>query len=251
MNTDKGKHRERMKFPANQKIAKREVITDQSDPRMIKFRKEHGEFEPGYPRKTIKLEITEYEAGPDESKLVTKIGFYEGEPPPGYRAFFDDLFKKAMLEVIEEQATEKWSQDLHINIRDYLKKDRKYVLQLWKECNLTHPWEEPAMDIKRILEVSPDLFLVGVIDDKIIATGMGRCDENRGWVEYLCVTPTFRKKGIARHLLKIIEDRLLKRGCSEVNLLIDTDNATAIEFFQSVGYHTNSVTLMGKHLGNN
>jgi ribosomal protein S18 acetylase RimI-like enzyme len=156
-----------------------------------------------------------------------------------------------MLEVIEKQETEKWSQDLHIDIRDYLKKDRKYVLQLWKECNLTHPWEEPSMDIKRRLNVSPDLFLVDVIDDKIIATGIGRCDENRAWVEYLCVAPSFRRKGIARQLLKIIEDRLLKKGCSEVNLLTDTDNATAIEFFQRAGYHTNNVTLMGKRLGDN
>jgi hypothetical protein len=45
------------------KILKKEVITDQSDPRMIEFRKSRGEFEPGHPRKTIRLEITEYEPG--------------------------------------------------------------------------------------------------------------------------------------------------------------------------------------------
>jgi hypothetical protein len=147
---------------------------------MIKFKTEQGEFKPGYPRRTVKLEITEYEGGPDEMKLETVVGFYEGEPPPGNTEFLRKLIDKAIQDVKEEQKRKKWSQDLHINIRDYTRRDRKSVLQLSKECNLTHPWEEPAKDINSRLIISPDLFLVGGIDDKIVATCMGRCDENRG-----------------------------------------------------------------------
>jgi len=87
---------ERKEEPAEQKIIRREVITDQSDPRMIKFREENGEFKPGYPRKTIKLVITEYAAGPNDSKVTTHIGYYEGEPPPEYKAFLRMLLDKAM-----------------------------------------------------------------------------------------------------------------------------------------------------------
>ena len=44
-------------FPLNPKIARREIITDQSEPRMIKFRKERGEFELGYHQgNTVKLQ---------------------------------------------------------------------------------------------------------------------------------------------------------------------------------------------------
>lgn len=248
MSTEKGKRRKSPKFPVNPKIAKQEIITDQSDPRMIKFREDHGEFKPGYPRKTVKLEITKYEAGPDEMKLQTVVGFYEGEPPPEYTAFFRHLFEKVELKMKEEQEREKLSQDLNISIRDYTKTDRKSVLQLWKECKLTHSWDEPAKDISRRLKVSPDLFIVGSIGEKIIATCIGRCDENRGWIEYLGVETSFRRKGIAKQLLKIVEERLFKKGCFEVNLFFDPDNAAAFEFTQRAGYRVKNMTIMGKYL---
>jgi ribosomal protein S18 acetylase RimI-like enzyme len=249
MSTDKDKRRKRTAFPTDPIIAKREVITDQSDPRMIKFREEQDEYKPGYLRKTVKLEITEYEAGPDEMKLETIIGFYEGKPPPEYAAFFRDLLQKAMLKVKEEQVRERWAHDQHIKIRDYAKEDRKSVLQLWKECELTHPREEPAKDISRRLKAGPDLLLVGSIDDKVVATCMGRCDGNRGWVDYLCVSPSFQRKGTARQLLNATEDRLRKQGCLEINLLIDPENSAAIEFSQRAGYQSMKATLMVKSLG--
>lgn len=77
------------------KILKREIITDQTDPRMIEFRKSRGEFESGCRQKTIRLEITEYEPGPDNARMVMKFGYYEGEPPPSYHKFFRRLFLSA------------------------------------------------------------------------------------------------------------------------------------------------------------
>ena len=73
------------------KILKREVITDQSDPRIVEFRRSRGEFKPGCKQKTVRLEITDYEPGPEKLKVKTKFGYYEGEPPPGYRECFRKL----------------------------------------------------------------------------------------------------------------------------------------------------------------
>jgi len=86
--TNKGKQ--------ERKILKKEIITDQSDPRMEEFRRSYGEFEPGCKRKTVKLEITEYGKSPDNVGLTTKFGYYEGEPPPGYREFFRKLYQSAL-----------------------------------------------------------------------------------------------------------------------------------------------------------
>jgi hypothetical protein len=63
---------------------------------MVEFRKSRGEFEPGYKQKTIKLEITEYEPSPDKFKVTTQIGYYEGDPPPGFIEFFRKLFLQHM-----------------------------------------------------------------------------------------------------------------------------------------------------------
>ena len=85
------------------RMLKREVVTDQSDSRMVEFRESYGEFQPNCKRKTVRLEITEYELGPDKFKLTTKIGYYEGECPPGYIELFRKLYQKALNEVIEEE----------------------------------------------------------------------------------------------------------------------------------------------------
>lgn len=76
------------------RILRRQVITDQSDPRMVEFRESYGEFKPGCKRKTIRLEITEYAPSSRRLKLTTKLGYYEGEPPPEYRRFFRRLLER-------------------------------------------------------------------------------------------------------------------------------------------------------------
>jgi N-acetylglutamate synthase-like GNAT family acetyltransferase len=216
VSTDKSKRMKRKQFPNNLKIASREIITDQSDLRMIDYRRKRGEFEPGYHAgNTVTLEITEYEAGPDEIELKEVVRFHDGEPSPLFKALMREIVEKVILKAAEEKERESWSRKLNIGIRAYRRKDRKAVLELWKTCQLTQPLEEPAKDINRRIEVNPDLFLVGVIDDEIIAAVMGRCDENRSWIEYLAVSPSFRRKGIGRQLIKIIEEKLCEKGCSE------------------------------------
>ena len=91
------------------KILKREVITDQSAPRMVEFRELHGEFQPGCKRKTVRLEITEYEISPEKIKVTTEFGYYEGEPPPGYREFFHKLYQQALDKAMEEEKRRKAS----------------------------------------------------------------------------------------------------------------------------------------------
>ena len=92
------------------KIIKREVITDQSDPRMVEFRESYGEFKLDCKRKTVRLEITEYEPTPEKLKVTTKLGYYEGEPPLGYREFFRKLFQGAIDRAMEEEKRSKSSE---------------------------------------------------------------------------------------------------------------------------------------------
>ena len=118
------------------------------------------------------------------------IGFNDGAPSLFQIPIFREIAEKAILKVNKEYERERWGKEFHISFRDYRRRDRKAVVELWKTCQLIQPWEEPAEDINRRIKVYPDLFLVGI--DKIVGTVMGRCDENRGWVEYLAVNPLFR-----------------------------------------------------------
>ena len=72
-----------------------------------------------------------------------------------------------------------------MHIRPVQDHDTSAVISLWQACGLTRPWNDPAKDIERKLTVQPDLFLIGELGGRIIASAMGGYDGHRGNVYYL------------------------------------------------------------------
>ena len=136
--------------------------------------------------------------------------------------------------------------DFHI--RQYSSGDQKAVIALWQKCNLTRMWNNPRLDIERKLKVNPELFLVGLAENRVIATAMGGYEGHRGWVNYLAVDPEYQRKGLGQQIMKAIEDKLLAIGCPKINLQIRMDNLSAVAFYKSIGYKTDDVISMGKRL---
>ncbi len=122
------------------------------------------------------------------------------------------------------------------------------VIELWKKCNLIRPQNDPKKDIARKLMVNPELFLVGVEGNKVIATAMGGYEGHRGWVNYLGVDPAYREKGLGRQMMEAIEKKLLERGCPKLNLQVLANNTEAMKFYERLGYKRDEVISMGKRL---
>jgi ribosomal protein S18 acetylase RimI-like enzyme len=122
------------------------------------------------------------------------------------------------------------------------------VIELWRKCNLTLPQNDPKKDIARKLKVNPELFLVGVEGNKVIATVMGGYEGHRGWVNYLGVDPAYRKKGLGRQMIESIEKILLERGCPKINLQVLANNTEAMTFYERIGYKKDEVVSFGKRL---
>ena len=87
-------------------------------------------------------------------------------------------------------------------IRQYNEKDREQIIELWKTCNLTRPWNDPNKDLDRKNGVGEDLFIVLEFENKIIGTVMGGYDGHRGITNYLAVSPDFRDKGYGKMLVQ-------------------------------------------------
>jgi len=133
-------------------------------------------------------------------------------------------------------------------IRPYSPRDENLVVDLWMKCGLTRPWNDPHKDIRRKLQVNPELFLVGELDGSIVAAAMGGYEGHRGWVNYLAVDPAFRKQGLGRQMMNAIEKALLQMGCPKLNIQVRTGNAEAIEFYKRCGYNVDEAVSMGKRL---
>ncbi len=149
-----------------------------------------------------------------------------------------------------------------IVIRPYEARDLEHVIQLWNECGLVVPWNDPGMDIARKLNEQPELLLVGLDpgeerdghgvpigqEMRIVATVMAGYDGHRGWINYLAVHPEWRGMGAGRRMMERAEDLLRSRGCPKINLQVRQSNARVIDFYRRIGYSVDDVVSMGKRL---
>jgi ribosomal protein S18 acetylase RimI-like enzyme len=135
-----------------------------------------------------------------------------------------------------------------MQIRTFHATDEGAVVELWDECELTRPWNDPHKDIARKLAVQPDLFLVGFVDKAVIASVMAGYEGHRGWMNYLAVAPRFRGRGFGRALVEHVERLLLERGCPKINLQVRASNPAAVAFYRRLGYAQDESISLGKRL---
>ena len=135
-----------------------------------------------------------------------------------------------------------------MEIKVFVPEYESAVIDLWEKCDLISPTNNPKLDIKRKLKVNPELFLVGLVDEKVIAAVMGGYEGHRGWVNYLAVDPAYQRKGLGSQIMKAIEEKLHVMECPKINLQIRADNLGVVKFYESIGYDTEERVSMGKRL---
>src|SRR5581483_7936638 len=121
-------------------------------------------------------------------------------------------------------------------IRAFQPEDEEAVIALWQRCELVRPSNDPKKDIQRKLKVRPDLFLVGLLESKIIASVMAGYEGHRGWLNYVAVDPKYQRRGLARKIMAEAERLLREAGCPKINLQVRSSNRAAMEFYRRVGY---------------
>ncbi len=135
-----------------------------------------------------------------------------------------------------------------LSIRAFQEGDREGIIQLWTDCGLVVPWNDPNRDINRKLTTDPGGFMVGLIERQVVASCMAGYDGHRGWLNFLAVTPGRRKEGIGRQMVAAAENRLRAAGCPKVNLQVRETNTDAIHFYRRIGFAVDPVISLGKRL---
>lgn len=135
-----------------------------------------------------------------------------------------------------------------MQIRPFAAADTGAVVELWHTAGITRPWNDPHRDIERKLTVQPELFLVGVLDDELIATAMSGFDGHRGWLYYFAVSPQHQGRGLGRALLDEVERLLMERDCPKLNVQIRDGNDELQARYEGWGYSPDGAAGMGKRL---
>ena len=133
-------------------------------------------------------------------------------------------------------------------IRPFKEGDEEALVSLWNMCKLTVPWNNPYKDIARKLKVQAELFLVGYLEDKLIASVMAGYDGHRGWINYFAVHPDFQARGYGKQLMDNVENGLRELGCPKINLQIREGNDKVFSYYQKLGFVEENRINMGKRL---
>lgn len=135
-----------------------------------------------------------------------------------------------------------------MHIRPFQTGDENAVIGLWQACELTRPWNNPALDIQRKYAINDELFLVAEQHGEIVGSVMGGYEGHRGWINYLAVDPGIQKQGLGRQLMQAVEQRLLALGCPKINLQVREGNTDVIAFYEAIGFKDDQCKSFGKRL---
>ena len=136
-----------------------------------------------------------------------------------------------------------------LSVRPFEDDDEPAVVALWRAC-FPHdpPRNEPVLMIQRKCQVQRDLFLVGLHDEKLVATALAGYDGVRGWVYHLATAPEYRRRGIGRSMMAEVEHRLAAIGCPKLNLQVRSTNRHVVAFYEALGYGQEDRLSFGKLL---
>jgi ribosomal protein S18 acetylase RimI-like enzyme len=135
-----------------------------------------------------------------------------------------------------------------VEIRELIEGDASSVVALWAEAGLTRPWNDAAKDFQRALDGTTSTVLGLENDNEVIGTVMVGHDGHRGWVYYLAVGKAHQREGIGSELMSAAEEWLRKLGAIKVQLMVRSENESALNFYGSVGYETSDVRVLSRWL---
>lgn len=108
---------------------------------------------------------------------------------------------------------------------------------------------DTPVEIEKKIRRDPDLFLVAVVENRIIGSVIGGYDGRRGLIYHLAVSDSFRGWGIGSRLMDEVEERLRDKGCLKSYLLVTEDNREVEAFYAKRGWQPmDTVRLFGKEL---
>lgn len=118
--------------------------------------------------------------------------------------------------------------------------------QMEKECFPTEAFHRQR--IKNLLTNPKAVCIKATISSgKIIGNIIGITKKENGiptgWIFSLGILEEHRKKGIATHLLQLMEEEFQSRGVEKIRLEVSTHNKTAQRFYKRRGYLMTTILL--------
>ena len=111
--------------------------------------------------------------------------------------------------------------------------DIKNVAHL-EEKYFSQPWSEDGL--RHYLENGQTLFIVAKHDNEVAGYAAVLCAADEGNLVSIAVDEEFRNMGIAREILDILYEELVKNGVEKIFLEVRESNEAAISLYRSENF---------------
>ncbi len=121
-------------------------------------------------------------------------------------------------------------------IRTAVESDLDAVLALWRAADTVVTTTDDIDALRTLLASDPGALLLAVVDDELVGTLIAGWNGWRGSFWRLAVRPDFRRRGIARELVRAGEHRLHALGARRLDAILVDEEEGAAAFWTQLGY---------------
>jgi len=98
------------------------------------------------------------------------------------------------------------------------------------------------------LRSKANVFLGAFDGKRLVGTVFGTHDTRKGWINRLAVHPVYRRRGVARRLVRAAERGLRARGVRMFAALIEPGNSASEAVFLGLGYKIDTMVYARRKL---
>jgi ribosomal protein S18 acetylase RimI-like enzyme len=132
-----------------------------------------------------------------------------------------------------------------MEIEDFTMEYYNEIVDLWRRAGISISSSDDKSEVQKMLERNPSLFLIGKVNEKVIAVVEGGYDGRRGYIHHLAVDPTYQRKGYGKKLMHELIERFRQNKVQKVHLFVEKENKNAIRFYKKLGWERrNYLTIM-------
>jgi ribosomal protein S18 acetylase RimI-like enzyme len=114
--------------------------------------------------------------------------------------------------------------------------DVEIVLRLWREADAVVSTTDDPVALRTLLARDGDALLIADIDGSAVGTVIVGWDGWRANLYRLAVVPAWRRRGIARVLVRSGEERLRALGARRAAAVVVAEHEHASAFWRAAGY---------------
>jgi len=118
------------------------------------------------------------------------------------------------------------------------------IIDLWKRSGIEVSSSDTRDEIAEILKRNPDLFLIGKVQERVIAVVIGAFDGRRGYVHHLAIDPDYQKNRYGKMMMDELIEKFHTKKVHKVHLFIEKYNKEVVDFYRKLGWEVRDDLIM-------